>query len=251
MKRHHTLFEKGDLRWTVLYKDPKKKKDVLDSNEYLVSVGDEHFLLDPGGFEVFPTVLSTLVQIVEPEKIKAVFSSHQDPDIASSLTLWQEINPDIRCYVSWLWCTFMPHFGGTDETFIPIPDKGMDIMIGGKKFEAIPAHHLHSAGNMHFYDPESKIYFSGDIGAAFVTDEKRSLFFDDFEAHIPNIEGFHRRWLGSNEHKNQWCERVSEMDIEVMCPQHGMIYRGDQVKSFIDWLSKLNVGTTSNTGFQA
>lgn len=249
MKKHHVLFERGERRWTVLYQDPDKKADLLDSNEYLVSSGKEHMLLDPGGFAVFPAVYSTLVQLIDPAKdLKFVFASHQDPDIASSLSLWQKINPEIRCYVSWLWSSFVPHFGGTEETYISIEDKGQVIDLNGYKLQAVPAHHCHSAGNFHLFDPEAKIYFSGDAGAALLPNDQRRLFVDDFEAHIPHIEYFHRRWFGSNAHKNEWCDRALDLDIQMLCPQHGSIYVGEQVGQFLHWLRGLNVGTTSNKG---
>jgi len=247
MKKHHVLYENGDHRWTVLHNDPDKKPDILDSNEYLISNGDRHMLLDPGGFAIFPAVLSALVQITDPAKVEKIFASHQDPDIASSFSLWQKINPDLKCHISWLWESFVPHFGGQAEHFLPIPDEGMPIDLGDFRLQAIPAHHCHSAGNFHLYDPESKIYFSGDVGAAMVEDDQRTLFVEDFELHLPHIDQFHRRWFGSNEHKNNWCERALEMDIKLLCPQHGSIYVGDAVKQFLTWFRNLNVGTTTNS----
>ena len=246
MKKIHVLYEAEDYRWIVLHRDPDKKKGVLDSNEYVITYKGKHLMLDPGGFTIFPNVLASLVQVIDPQDITAVFASHQDPDIASSLSLWREINPQIRCYTSWLWCSFLPHFGGTDKTFIPIPDKGMEINHNGLKLIAFPAHHMHSAGNFHLYDPQAKIYFSGDTGAALLPEDNRYLFVDDFEKHVPHIDGFHRRWFGSNGHKNNWCEKVQELDIKVMAPQHGAIYTDGQVPQFVDWLAKLNVGVAKN-----
>ena len=39
-----------------------------------------------------------------------------------------------------------------------------------------------------------------------------------------------------------WCDRVSALDIEMLCPQHGSIYRGKDVQRFIDWFRHLQVG---------
>lgn len=54
----------------------------------------------------------------------SLFASHQDPDIISSLALWLEVNPQLRCYLGSLWASFVPHFGGDDTTFISLPDEG-------------------------------------------------------------------------------------------------------------------------------
>jgi flavorubredoxin len=80
------------------------------------------------------------------------------------------------------------------------------------------------------------------VGAALLPPEKKGLFVEDFSSHIRHAEGFHRRWMGSNEAKRQWCERVSHMEIDMLCPQHGAIYQGADVQRFINWFDELHVG---------
>jgi flavorubredoxin len=43
--------------------------------------------------------------------------------------------------------------------------------------------------------------------------------------------------------KQDWIRRVRKLDIELMCPQHGRIFRGDAVGQFLDWFEQLPVGT--------
>jgi flavorubredoxin len=242
MKTARVIYEDGKHKWIALVRDPNRPDYLIDSNEYLVIDDDDSLLLDPGGNEVFPSVFSALSTEFDPRKITKLFASHQDPDIISSLALWLEFNPQVKCYISWLWASFVPHFGGNKETFISIPDGGMDIMIGSQRLQVIPAHYLHSSGNFHLYDPKAKILFSGDVGTALLPPGEDDLFFEDFDRHIRHAEGFHRRWMGSDKAKRDWCQRVSQLDIQMMCPQHGAIYRGDQVRRFIDWFSHLEVG---------
>ena len=242
MKTARIIYEDGPHKWIALVRDPNRPDYLIDTNEYLVIDGDDAVLLDPGGNEIFPAVFSALSTEFDPRKINKVFASHQDPDIVSSLSLWLEFNPDIKCHISWLWAGFVPHFGGTKETFVSIPDNGMEIIVGGQRLQAIPAHYLHSSGNFHLYDPKAKILFSGDVGAALLPAGEDGLFVEDFNRHIRHAEGFHRRWMGSEKAKRDWCNRVSQLDIEMMCPQHGAIYRGDQVRRFIDWFAQLEVG---------
>jgi flavorubredoxin len=242
MKTARVIYEDGGHKWIALVRDPSRPEYLIDTNEYLVIDGDDAILLDPGGNEIFPSVFSALSAEFDPRKITKLFASHQDPDIISSLSLWLEFNPQAKCYISWLWQSFVPHFGGNQETFIPIADGGCDIMIGTQRLRAVPAHYLHSSGNFNLYDPKAKILFSGDIGAALLPAGEDELFVEDFDRHIRHAEGFHRRWMGSEKAKRDWCNRVSQLDIEMMCPQHGSIYRGEQVKRFIDWFSNLEVG---------
>jgi flavorubredoxin len=242
MKKAVTLSEKEGCTWTVIARDPERPSHLIDTNEYLLTAGDAALLTDPGGQEIFPAVFSALSAACDPRKLSHIFASHQDPDVISSLGLWLEFNPSLRCYTSWLWCTFIPHFGGDAHTFIPVPDDGASIELGGRPLTIVPAHYLHSSGNHHLYDPGARILFSGDIGAAMLPPDDTSLYVEDFDRHIKLAEGFHRRWMGSREARDAWCERVSRLPIEMLCPQHGAIYRGDDVGRFIDWFSRLPVG---------
>ena len=242
MKVARPIYEDGDHRWLAIVRDPERPGYLVDTNEYLVSIGDDAILLDPGGSEIFPAVFSALCAECDPRSVSKIFASHQDPDVVSSLPMWLEFNPDLKCYISWLWASFVPHFGGTGETFVPIPDSGMDIPVGREQLRAIPAHYLHSSGNFHLYDPKAKILFSGDVGAALLPPGEDGLFVENFDRHIAYAEGFHRRWMGSERAKREWCARVSDMEIEMLCPQHGAIYRGDDVRRFIDWFAHLEVG---------
>lgn len=243
MKKIQTIFEQGDHRWDVVTRDPEKPDYLIDTNEYIVRQGDKAILTDPGGMEIFPEVFSAITSEMDARNITALFSSHQDPDVISSLSLWLEFNPELKCYLSWLWSSFIPHFGGNGETFIPIPDDGMEIPLGRIRLRAVPAHYLHSSGNFNLYDPTAKVFFSGDIGAALLPQGEDDLFVKDFDRHIRHAEGFHRRWMGSNEAKLDWCRRVSDLDIDMLCPQHGAIYQGADVKRFINWFSELQIGS--------
>lgn len=242
MKKATTIFEEGPHKWIVVARDPARPNYLIDTNEYLVIHGEDALLTDPGGSEIFPAVFSALSEAFNPFNIRALFASHQDPDIISSLSLWLDFNPALRCHTSWLWATFIPHFGGKDDTFIPIPDEGSDIRVGGLDLRAVPAHYLHSSGNFHLYDEKARILFSGDIGAALLPPGEDDLFVKDFDRHIRHAEKFHRRWMGSNTAKLDWCGRVSELKIDMLCPQHGTIYQGRDVERFINWLAELPVG---------
>ena len=68
------------------------------------------------------------------------------------------------------------------------------------------------------------------------------LFVDSFDEHIPKMKMFHQRWMPSNRAKNDWIERVRELDIEYMAPQHGRIFKGNDVGRFLDWFEDLEVG---------
>jgi flavorubredoxin len=243
MKKAYEIFRDGDHAWWVIARDPERPGFVIDTNEYLVGDSQALLLADPGGAEVFPAVFSAIAEAADPAKVTTLFASHQDPDVISCLGLWLDFNPAIRCYVSRLWATFIPHFGGTDHQLAAIPDEGMPIPVGRQTLQAFPAHYLHSSGNFHLYDPKARLLFSGDVGAALLPADQDDLYVRNFDRHIAHARGFHQRWMGSKEAVLDWCERASALSLDLLCPQHGAIYQGADVERFIHWFAELPVGT--------
>ncbi|RCS59408.1 MBL fold metallo-hydrolase [Parvibium lacunae] len=242
MKKATLIYSDGPHQWYALARDPSKPDCLIDTNEYLIQYQQHALLTDPGGMEIFPAVFSALSEVIDPLCVTQIFSSHQDPDVISSLALWLSFNPNLICHVSGLWKSFIPHFGGDEETIQSIPDQGKELIVDKLSLQTIPAHYLHSSGNFHLYDAKAKILFSGDIGAALLPPQHAELFVKSFDEHIRFAKGFHQRWLGSNTAKRDWCERASKLTIEQLCPQHGAIYQGNDVMRFINWLDELPVG---------
>ena len=248
MKKAIEIFREGDHAWTVIARDPERPGHLIDTNEYLITHRDDALLTDPGGLEIFPAVFSAVCTRIDPRTLRALFASHQDPDIISSLSLWLELDPSLRCYASWLWASFIPHFGGSPDTIVPLPDEGAAIPLGRLALQALPAHYLHSSGNFHLWDPAAGILFTGDVGAALFPPDRTDPFVKDFDDFVRHAEGFHVRWMGSNEAKRDWCERVARLPVRMLCPQHGAILRDADVQRFVTWFDGLKVGRTRARG---
>ncbi|NMP30786.1 MBL fold metallo-hydrolase [Thalassotalea sp. M1531] len=237
----YKLFENKNHQWLVFGRDPEKPNKIIDTNQYMVVTKRNALLMDPGGIELFATMLAAVIKQVAPDKLTHLFASHQDPDIISSLGLWDQALPEATLHSPWLWEGFIRHFGMDNITFNPIPDEGSKLTLDETSLEFIPAHYMHSSGNFNVYDPEAKILMSGDIGAALESIDA-PLFVENFDRHVDKMEMFHKRWMPSNRAKSDWIDRVSKLDIDMMCPQHGRIFQGDDVKRFLDWFDKLEVG---------
>ena len=229
-------------RWLMFGRDADKPEKVIDTNQYMVISGERAILLDPGGIELFAPMLASVLHHAPVEQITDLFASHQDPDIISSLGLWDKTLPKATLHAPWLWESFIRHFGMDSITYNALPDEGGVIDVGDAKLQAVPAHYLHSSGNFHIYDPSTRVLMSGDIGAAMESADA-PLYVDDFETHIPKMEGFHKRWMPSNRAKNDWIKRVRKLDIDIMAPQHGRLFTGENVTKFLDWFEALEVGT--------
>lgn len=237
----HKLFESGSHTWLMFGRDDEKPDQIIDTNQYIVITKNNALLMDPGGIELFSAMLSAVIKQLPADKITHIFASHQDPDIISSLGLWDQALPSATLHSPWLWESFLCHFGMENITYAAIPDGGNSLKLDNVMLDFIPAHYLHSSGNFNVYDGEAKILMSGDIGAA-LEDVEAPLFVDDFDEHIGKMKMFHQRWMPSNSAKNDWVQRVRKLEIDMMCPQHGRIFKGDDVKRFLDWFEALEVG---------
>lgn len=236
------IFNSPTHQWFVFGRDPEKPNKIIDTNQYLVKTKNNALLMDPGGIELFSSMLANVVKQVPIEQITHLFASHQDPDIISSLGLWDRALTNATLHAPWIWEGFIRHFGMNSITYDSIPDEGSSLTLDGVTLQFIPAHYLHASGNFHVYDPVAKTLMSGDIGAALEPNDA-PFEVENFDDHVKHMTLFHQRWLPSNAAKDDWIERVSKLDIQQMCPQHGRMFTGDNVKRFLDWLHQLDVGT--------
>ena len=247
--RNIVLFGEEKHKFILLNESEPGEEDGVRSNQYLIQHEDGGVLLDPGGFGVMPRVLAELLRYLSPQQLKGIVLSHQDPDIVGGLSTWLELT-GAPVYVSEIWMRFLPHYGIKGMSrFVGVPDKGMDWEVApGFDLKLVPAHFLHSEGQINVYDSVAKILFSGDIGAAMLPTDKDYVFVDDFAAHLSYIEGFHRRYMCSNRAARIWVERVSKLDLDMIAPQHGPVYRGKAVKEFLAWFKELQCGVDLMAG---
>ncbi len=238
---HTALFESGPHR-NLLFEDFDAGGLAVQANQHLIIHGGAAMILDPGGHKVYSKVLAETFASLGRARLTHIFLSHQDPDIVAAINGWL-MTTDADAYISSLWTRFVPHFGLdrlVGDRLKPIPDEGMRFDLDGAPLYALPAHFLHSEGNFHLYDPTSKILYTGDLGASMDAPYDAVA---DFDSHLRYIEGFHRRYMVSRSVMRAWANMARDLDVEIIAPQHGALYRGkDLVRRFIDWCSELECG---------
>jgi flavorubredoxin len=236
-----TKIYEGAYQWIMLGRDEHKPEKIIDTNQYMVRTANRCLLIDPGGIELFAPMLAAVLHHAPVEEITDLFASHQDPDIISSLGLWDQALPNAKLHASALWEGFLRHFGCETIEYVPIPDHGGVINLGSTELQIVPAHYLHASANFHIYDPHAKILMSGDVGAALEA-PGMPVFVENFDMHVEKMRFFHQRWMPSNQAKRAWIDRVRKLDIDILAPQHGRMFKGDDVKRFLDWFEALQVG---------
>lgn len=144
---------------------------------------------------------------------------------------------------------FAPHFakpGKTDKRVIGVPDGGGQLPLERNMLTLLPAHFMHSEGNFHFYDPVSRILFTGDLGVSLMSGAQARVPVTALAAHIPRMAAFHRRDMVSNKILRLWVCMARQLDLAMLAmlaPQHGGPIAGQAaIQDFFDWIENLACG---------
>lgn len=241
------LFDNGPHK--VLCFDQLVTGDGVQSNQFLIIDHDQHALLDPGGDLTYMPLSLAVSAYISVRELTYVLASHQDPDIIASLDKWF-LHTGCKVVCSKLWARFLPHLSAgfltrqhgqsTTARMIEVPDRGQSLPLGKTAIKILPAHFLHSVGNLQFFDPVSGILFSGDMGASMVDDAEPV---SDFAAHLPSMESFHRRYMAGNKACRLWANMIRTLKPAMIVPQHGRPFVGpEMINAFLDWISQLQCG---------
>lgn len=218
---------------------------AVQANQFLVVDHGVGAIIDPGGNLAFNELFMALSRWFPAQNLSYLVASHADPDIIASLDRWLT-STRAKLVISRVWERFAPHYaksGKTEDRLIGVPDAGGRLPLGQSELWLVPAHFLHSEGNFHFYDPVSRILFTGDLGVSLMSGAEAQKPVRDLKAHIPRMEGFHRRYMVSNKILRLWVRMARQLDIKMIVPQHGAPIAGAQaINDLFDWLEGLQCG---------
>jgi len=218
---------------------------AVQANQFLIVDHGVGAVLDPGGNIAFNELYMALSRWFPPQNLSYLLASHADPDIIASLDRWMT-STRAKLVISRIWERFAPHFtkaGKTEDRVIGVPDAGGRLPLGRNDLWLLPAHFMHAEGNFHFYDPVSKILFTGDLGVSLTSGEAARTPVRDLGPHIAKMEGFHRRYMVSGKILRLWTQMARGLEVRMLVPQHGAPIAGRQaIADFYDWVENLRCG---------
>ncbi len=228
----------------LVFRDLVTGAEAVQANQFLIFDHSHAALIDPGGELTYSRLYMAISEYTNAARLDYIIASHQDPDIVASLNRWL-VGTDAKVVVPALWERFIPHFtrpGKIGGRVIPVPDRGMNLQLGSISLKALPAHFLHAEGNFQFYDPKSRILFSGDLGANLCPTEDLDRPVERLAEILPHMDGFHKRYMNGNKACRFWANMVRELDLSMIVPQHGRALQGASVGEFIDYIENLQCG---------
>jgi flavorubredoxin len=202
-------------------------------NAYLI-VDDKITLVDTVKAEFSAEMLKRISQIVDPAKIDHVIVNHVEMDHSGSLPAIMTAAPDAKIYCSKNGKDGLHlHYkaDGCEDWDIEVVKPGSELSLGSKTLMFIEATMLHWPDSMHTYIKEDKILLSSDaFGQHIATskpfdDEVGDVMAEAAEYYANILMPFGRIIL-------KYIDTVKELgiDINMIAPGHGIIWRQDPAK---------------------
>ncbi len=226
-----------EIFWTGFH----DKEASLHCNSYLLIDEDEAVFIDPGSIPHFPIVMRKVLDLIDPDQITTLIAQHQDPDVCGNMMIVEDMidNPNLKIAAHINTIRLIRHYGIRSE-FYAVEENDFRLTLkSGRVLEFVFTPYLHSPGAIATYDPKTKSLFTSDIFAAI--DRNWTLFAeDDF---LSPMDVFHQQYMPNNAVLKKCMEKLEEMDIDRLIPQHGSILEGDDVHTAIQHLKHLPCGT--------
>ncbi len=208
-------------------------------NSYLI-VDDKITLVDTVLEPFAGEMIDKISQIVPPEKIDNIIINHGEADHSGALPELLEIAPKAKVFGTKICLESLERHYHSKINF-QIVKTGDFLETGNKKIMFIEAKMLHWPDTMFSYLVEDKILFSNDVfGQHYASSERfddevdEGILMYESARYYANIMWPYSMFM----HKKM--EEIGSMkiDIDMIAPSHGIIWRnnpGKAIKSHLEW----------------
>ncbi len=229
--------QNNELHDGIYWVGAAQQDESLHCNPYLLIEGDEGVLFDPGSVLDFEYVYANVTALIPLEKIKYVVLHHQDPDLCSSVPLFEQKGSDFKIVTHWRTQAIVKYYGVKSDYYIVNENDFQLTLKTGRKLDFVQTPYLHFPGAITTYDSLSKILFSSDLFGAM--SYEWTLYAG--EDYLEKMKTFHEHYMPSNDILRPVMEVFLKMDISMIAPQHGSIINSD-IKKHIRVLRELECG---------
>ena len=193
-------------------------------NSYLI-IDEKITLIDTVKSNFADKLISNIKQIIDPSKIDYIVSNHVEMDHSGAIPKIMEYAPNATIIT----CPngdkgLRAHFR-KDWNF-KIVKTGDKVSLGKRSLEFILTPMVHWPDNMIAYMPEEKILFSNDsLGQHYASTERfddecpTDIIMEEAKKYYANIV------LPYGKQVQKELEAASTLDIEMIAPSHGIIWR--------------------------
>ena len=209
----------------------------LQCNPYLLIDDQEAVLIDPGSVLDFEEVWGNVCSLISPDQIRYVILHHQDPDLCSSVPLFEQRGCRFQLVTHWRTKTLVRYYGVSSDFHIINSHQNQLKLASGRTLSFLPAPYLHFPGAVMTYDARTQTLFSSDLFGAFSED----WTLEAGEDYLERMKSFHEHYMPSNEVIRPVMESLMGLPIMLIAPQHGSLIRND-IRMYIKALRDLECG---------
>ena len=238
--------EVAERCWMIGCRNPSS---LLQCNTYLRQFsGPGHstsVCVDPGSRFDLSVIEANLSALLGDSGLDFITVNHQDPDVTGNLPSLCEGHPAATVILTedtWRLAQHLLVQPG-QLRFPPALSNRPQTLRDGIAWNPVPTPFCHFRGAMAFYDPESRILFTGDLFGGLNQLGRVHLFAE--EADWAGIAQFHQIYMPSREVLRYAVRQIRALRpaVEVIAPQHGHVIAGDLVPLFLERMEQLLVGS--------
>ncbi len=215
--------------------------DSLQCHVYLIEQGDQSVLFDPGSNLTFETVQRKVREVTDFANIRYFVCHHQDPDITASLVqIDRDLGREDAVLVThWRAEMLLQHYGCRRLVPWRVEEHDWALSAGSHRLKFVFTPYLHFPGAFCTFDEDTRVLFSSDLFGGLGDGQPLVAQGDSaFEA----IRTFHEHYMPSRDILAHGLEKLGQLPIELIAPQHGSIIPGEMVADTMRRLAELECG---------
>lgn len=237
VKLNDTTYWIGAIDWNVrLFHDFLTSSKGSTYNAYLV-MDDKITLFDTVYKAFTEEFISHLKKIIAPSKIDYLVVNHVEMDHTGALPALMDITKPEKLFCSQMGKkALLSHFHRDDWPY-EVVKTGQEISLGSKTVQFIEGRMLHWPDSMLSYIKEDKILISNDVfGQHLATSER---FIDEIplsKAMRHACKYYANIFMPYSALASKLLTKLKEMafEIDVIAPDHGLMWRGKDVYKILD-----------------
>ena len=198
-------------------------------NAYLV-VDEKIALVDTVKEPFFDEMMSRIREIVDPSRIDYLISNHMEPDHSGSIRRTLEVAENAELIASPLGEKGLKRYYGEGLKVTTIKEKP-SISLGSKTLQFVAVPMVHWPDSMVTYIPEDRLLLPNDAFGQHLASTKRfddevdqGVLMQEAATYYANI--VMPLWMSVS----RAFKAVQGLDIDMIGPSHGVIWRGDPGK---------------------
>lgn len=213
-------------RETNLFENMWPLPDGIAYNSYLIT-DEKTALLDTVKITKVDGFVDTLKDILGGRDLDYLVIHHMEPDHSGCVKTIMELYPNVTIVTNKKARAMMDDYFDIElDNYIEV--KNGDVLdLGERKLNFVMTPMVHWPESMVSYESTDKVLFSQDIfggygslnGTIFDDEMNFEFFSDDIRRYYSNIVGKYSKQAARS------LEKVKALDINIICPVHGIIWR--------------------------